>query len=58
MVSEELRSRARRYGYTGKTVEEMLADLHVDGLVGTGIELSREWSRAVSKAKQQKEKKK
>ena len=34
MVAPELRSRARRYGYTGKTKEQMLADLTTDGDVG------------------------
>lgn len=50
-VSEELRSRARRYGYTGQTVEKMLADLHHDGQPNTVIELTREWSRANAKVK-------
>lgn len=51
MVSPELRSRARRYGYTGKTKEQMLADLTTDGDVGTALALSSEWERAASTLK-------
>ncbi len=54
MVAPELRSRARRYGYTGKTVEEMLADLHHDGQVGTALALTSEWQRAAAKVRQEK----
>lgn len=49
MVTSELRSRARRYGYTGKTQEQMLQDLHHDKSVDTMNALVREWSRAKSK---------
>lgn len=48
MVAQELRSRARRYGYTGKTVEQMLADLHVDGSTDTMLALVREYERAAA----------
>ncbi len=51
MVAPELRSRARRYGYTGKTKEEMLADLTTDGDVGTALALTSEWQRAASTLK-------
>lgn len=52
MVAPELRSRARRYGYIGKTKEQMLADLTTDGDVGTALALTSEWQRAASTLKQ------
>jgi len=48
MVTPELRSRARRYGYTGQSQEKMLADLHHDGKVETLTALVREYERAAA----------
>ena len=55
MVAPELRSRARRYGYTGKAKEQMLADLTTEGDVGTALALSSEWQRARAKVKNEKD---
>lgn len=46
MVAPELRARARRYGYTGKSKEEMLQDLDHDNTVSTTLALIGEWERA------------
>lgn len=51
MTSDELRSRARRYGYTGQTKEKMLEDLCADSNnVNTVLVLTGEWERARAKA--------
>jgi hypothetical protein len=52
MVSPELRSRARRYGYLGKTKEEMLNDLDTLNEAGTSLALIHEWQRARAKTGQ------